>query len=118
MKEDKIPKFSRKDSVLCNLYPNCKKYSVFYLNFDELKNIPGNFEKRDLIELLYFFKKKGIKIFINYYQPEEEKKEEKEEEGNKNKDNEVAGETYDSSGKVNEKEKERKKEKKEEGDEE
>ena len=118
MKEDKIPKFSRKDSVLCNLYPNCKKYSLFYLNFDELKNIPGNFEKRDLIELLYFFKKKGIKIFINYYQPEEEKKEEKEEEGNKNKDNEVAGETYDSSGKVNEKEKERKKEKKEEGDEE
>ena len=116
MKEDKIPKFSRKDSVLCNLYTNCKKYSLFYLNFDELKNIPGNFEKRDLIELLYFFKKKGIKIFINYYQPEEEKKEEKEEEGNKNKDNEVAGETYDSSGKVNEKEKERKKEKKEEGD--
>ena len=106
MKEDKIPKFSRKDSVLCNLYPNCKKYSVFYLNFDELKNIPGNFEKRDLIELLYFFKKKGIKVFINYYQPEEEKKEEKEEEGNKNKDNEVAGETYDSSGKVNEKAKE------------
>ena len=105
MKEGKIPKFSRKDSVLCNLNPNSKKYSLFYLNYDELKNIPGNFEKRDLIELLYFFKKKGIKIFINFYQPEEEKKEEKEEEGNKNKDNEIAGETYDSSGKVNTKEK-------------
>ena len=111
MKEDKIPKFSRKDSILCNLNPNNKKYALFYLNYDELKKIPGNFEKRDLIELLYFFKKKGIKIFINYYQPEEEKKEEPEEEKNKNKDNEVAGETYDSSGKVNEKEKERKKKK-------
>ena len=93
-----------------------KKYTLFYLNFDELKDIPGNFEIKDLIELVYFLKKKGAKIFINYYKPEEEKVEQEEEETNKNKDNEVQGETYDSSGKVNEKEKQRKKETKEEED--
>ena len=85
MKADKIPKFSRKDTVLCNLNPKQKKYFLFYLNFDDLKNIPGDFDKRDLIELLYFLKKKGSKIFINYYKPEE-KKEEKKEESNENKE--------------------------------
>jgi hypothetical protein len=114
MKEDKIPKFSRKDSILCNLNPKSKKYSLFYLNFDELKDIPGNFEKRDLIELIYFLKKKGAKIFVNYYKPVEEPKEEEPEETNQNKDNEIEGETYDMSGKVNEKEKQRKRERKEE----
>ena len=114
MKEDKIPKFSRKDSILCNLNPKSKKYSLFYLNFDELKDIPGNFEKRDLIELIYFLKKKGAKIFVNYYKPVEEQKEEKPEETNQNKDNEIEGETYDMSGKVNEKEMKRKRERKEE----
>ena len=116
MKAEKIPKFSRKDSILCDLNPKNKKYTLFYLNFDELKDIPGNFEIKDLIELVYFLKKKGAKIFINYYKPEEEKVEQEEEETNKNKDNEVQGETYDSSGKVNEKEKQRKKETKEEED--
>ena len=77
MKAEKIPKFSRKDSVLCNMDPKSKKYTLFYLNFDELKDIPGNFEKNDLIELLYFLKKKGAKIFINYYKPEEPKEEKK-----------------------------------------
>ena len=81
MKADKIPKFSRKDTILCNLNPKQKKYSLFYLNFDELKDIPGDFDKRDLIELLYFFKKKGTKIFINYFKPEEKK-----EESNENKE--------------------------------
>ena len=114
MKEDKIPKFSRKDSILCNLNPKSKKYSLFYLNFDELKDIPGNFEKRDLIELIYFLKKKGAKIFVNYYKPVEEPKEEEPEEKNQNKDNEIEGETYDMSGKINEKEKQRKRERKEE----
>ena len=85
MKADKIPKFSRKDTILCNLNPKQKKYFLFYLNFDDLKNIPGDFDKRDLIELLYFLKKKGSKIFINYYKPEE-KKEEKKEESNENKE--------------------------------
>ena len=114
MKEDKIPKFSRKDSILCNLNPKQKKYSLFYLNFDELKDIPGNFEQRDLIELIYFFKKKGAKIFVNFYKPVEEPKEEEPDDSNKNKDNEIEGETYDMSGKINEEEKKRKKERKEE----
>ena len=113
MKEEKIPKFSRKDTVLCNLNPKNKKYALFYLNFDEVKDIPGNFEQRDLIELIYFLKKKGAKIFVNYYKPPEEPKEEEEEEKNQNKDNEIEGETYDMSGKINEKEKQRKKERKE-----
>ena len=115
MKEERIPKFSRKDTVLCNLNPKNKKYSLFYLNFDDLKDIPGNFEKRDLIELIFFLKKKGAKIFINFYKPvEKEKEPEPEEEKNRNQDNEIAGETYDSSGKINEKEKQRKKEAKQE----
>ena len=103
MKAEKIPKFSRKDSVLCNLNPKNTKYTLFYLNFDELKNIPGNFEKNDLIELLHFLRKKGAKIFINYYKPEEPKEESKD-----NKDKENA----DSKGKG---EKEKEKEKTKEG---
>ena len=111
MKAEKIPKFSRKDSVLCNMDPKNKKYTLFYLNFDGLKDIPGNFEKNDLIELLYFLKKKGAKIFINYYKPEEPK-EEKKEESKENKEN--AGKEKE---KEKPKEKQKEKEKKEENDE-
>ena len=111
MKAEKIPKFSRKDSVLCNMDPKSKKYTLFYLNFDGLKDIPGNFEKNDLIELLYFLKKKGAKIFINYYKPEEPK-EEKKEESKENKEN--AGKEKE---KEKQKEKQKEKEKKEENDE-
>ena len=109
MKAEKIPKFSRKDSVLCNMDPKNKKYNLFYLNFDGLKDIPGNFENNDLIELLYFLKKKGAKIFINYCKPEEPK-EEKKEESKDNKEN---------AGKEKEKEKQKPKDKgkKEENDE-
>ena len=107
MKADKIPKFSRKDSVLCNMDPKNKKYTLFYLNFDGLKDIPGNFENNDLIELLYFLKKKGAKIFINYCKPEEPK-EEKKEESKDNKEN---------AGKEKEKQKPKDKGKKEENDE-
>ena len=107
MKAEKIPKFSRKDSVLCNMDPKNKKYTLFYLNFDGLKDIPGNFENNDLIELLYFLKKKGAKIFINYYKPEEPK-EEKKEESKDNKEN---------AGKEKEKQKPKDKGKKEENDE-
>ena len=107
MKAEKIPKFSRKDSVLCNMDPKNKKYNLFYLNFDGLKDIPGNFENNDLIELLYFLKKKGAKIFINYCKPEEPK-EEKKEESKENKEN---------AGKEKEKQKPKDKGKKEENDE-
>jgi hypothetical protein len=91
--------------------PKSKKYTLFYLNFDGLKDIPGNFEKNDLIELLYFLKKKGAKIFINYYKPEEPK-EEKKEESKENKEN--AGKEKE---KEKPKEKQKEKEKKEENDE-
>ena len=107
MKAEKIPKFSRKDSVLCNMDPKNKKYNLFYLNFDGLKDIPGNFENNDLIELLYFLKKKGAKIFINYCKPEEPI-EEKKEESKDNKEN---------AGKEKEKQKPKDKGKKEENDE-
>ena len=120
MKQGKIPKFSRKSSILCELVPKYNKYTSFYLNYDDIKNIPGDFEKRDLIELIFFLKKKGAKIFLNFYQPQEEKEEKKEEEeGNKNKDNHLAEETYDSSsGKKKEKEKEKEQGKEEENNEE
>ena len=118
MKQGKIPKFSRKDTILSKLYPRYNRYCSFYLNYDELKNISGNFEKRDLIEFIFFMKKKGTKIFLNFYQPQEEEKKEEEDEGNKNKDNQVAGETYDASGKQNEKTKEQENQKEEEDEDE
>ena len=86
MKKKLIPKFKRKKSVLCNLYPAYDKYGMIYLNFQELDKIPGNFKLDDLLELLYFFKKKGSTIFINFYK--NEKPEEKEDKDDKNgKDN-------------------------------
>ena len=118
MKQGRIPKFSRKNTILANMFPRYTRYCSFYLNYDEIKDIPGDFEMRDLIEFIFFLKKKGAKIFLNFYHPQEEKEEKKEEdEGNKNKDNQIAGETYETSGKKNEKTKE-KEEKKEEDEEE
>jgi hypothetical protein len=112
MKQGKIPKFSRKNSIFCELIPKYTKYSCFYLNFEDLKEIPGDFEKKDLIELIYFLRKKGSKIFFNFYQPQEEEKEEKkeeeEEEINKNKDNKLANESYDNKGETKEKQEEKK----------
>ena len=116
MKNGKIPKFTRKDSVLCNMVPRYNRYCSFYLNFYDIKDIPGDFEKRDLIEFVFFLKKKGIKIFMNFYQPEKEEDEKKEEEKNKNKDNQIAEETYDTSGKTNEKDKNKENEEDEEGE--
>ena len=118
MKMGKIPKFSRKDSILCNLFPRYNRYCSFYLNYNDLKDIPGNFENRDLIEFIFFMKKKGTKIFINFYQPQEEEKKEEEDETNKNKDNQVAGESYDAQGKENQKTKEQEKQNEEENEDE
>ena len=84
MKKKLIPKFKRKKSVLCNLYPSSDKYSMIYLNHADFEKIPGNFKVDDLLELLAFFKKKNSTIFINYYKNEEYKEEEEnEDEGNK-----------------------------------
>ena len=117
MKQGRIPKFSRKDSILCKLYPRYSRYCSFYLNYDELKDIPGNFEKRDLIEFLFFMKKKGTKIFLNFYQPQDKEEKKEDDLGNKNKDNKLVGEAYDSCGKAKEQEKEKEKENEEEEEE-
>ena len=82
MKKKLIPKFRRKN-VLCNLYPQYNKYGMIYLNFEDLKKIPGKFDFNDLFELLEFFKKKNSIIFTNYYQQEEPEEEEKNDEKNK-----------------------------------
>ena len=34
MKQGRIPKFSRKDTILCKLYPRYSRYCSFYLNYD------------------------------------------------------------------------------------
>ncbi len=44
MKVKKFQKFSRKELEYSTWNLN-KDYSLFYLNFDELKDMPGNFEK-------------------------------------------------------------------------
>mgnify|MGYP006873043318 FL=1 len=85
MKKKLIPKFKRKKSVLCNLYPSYDKYGMIYINFSELDKIPGNFKLDDLLELLCFFKKKNTTIFINYYK--NEKPEEKDDKNGKNDKN-------------------------------
>ena len=79
MKEKKIPKFRRKNTVLCNLAPMGNKYDLIYLNFNLIKNIPGNFNMKDFIELLSFFKKKKFLIFINFFIEELEEDELEEE---------------------------------------
>ena len=79
MKEKKIPKFRRKNSVFCNLSPSSNKYDLFFLNFEMVKIIPGDFIMKDLIELLCFFKKKKIFIYINFFQEEMEEDEIEEE---------------------------------------
>ena len=79
MKEKKIPKFKRKNSILCNLFPSSNKYDLFFLNFEMIKIIPGDFIMKDFIELLCFFKKKKIFIYINFFKEEMEEDEVEEE---------------------------------------
>ena len=78
MKEKRIPKFRRQNTVLCNLSPMYTKYDLVYFNFEIIKNIPGDFNMKDFIELLIFFKKKKILVFINFFKedPEEDELEE------------------------------------------
>ena len=84
MKKGYIPKFKRKKSALCKLYPNLPKYELIYFNFEDLSRIPGNFKLEDMYQLLEFFKKKKSKIFINYYKNiKEEQKQDKDKKENK-----------------------------------
>ena len=120
MKEKKIPKFKRANSVLVKLNPAYTKYDMIYINYVDLKNIPGDFKLRDLLELLKFFKSKGSTLFVNFYKPKKMKKKEEEEpeEGHED-DNAVKkeGDTKVGEGEKEEKEEpeEKKSKKKKEG---
>ena len=70
VKNGLIPKFKRKGCMLSKLKPSCQKYDLIYININDFKNIEGDFEENDLIELLKFFKSKKSKIFVNYFKPE------------------------------------------------
>ena len=80
MKDKKIPKFKRASSILVNLNPSYTRYDMIYINYVDLKNIPGDFKMRDLLELLKFFKNKGSTLFVNFYKPKKPKVQEEEEE--------------------------------------
>ena len=117
MKEKKIPKFKRFASVLLNLEPAYSKYEMAYINYADLKNIPGDFKMRDLLELLRFFKNKGTTIFVNFYKPKKKKipDEPEEPEDNHEDDNAIMGEgkSKETQKEKPEEEPEEKKEKKE-----
>ena len=118
MKDKKIPKFRRGSSILVKLNPTFGKYSMAYINFEDMKRVPGDFKLSDLNELLKFFKSKGTVIFVNFYKPKKPKIEVEEEpiDSHEN-DNEIMaeGKTKDNYKEEDEKEKakEEKKEKKE-----
>ena len=71
IKQEKFPKLSRQNSVLNNFVPLNEKYDIIYVNYNDIKNIPGNFELNDLLEFLEFFKNKGSIIFTNFIKPQE-----------------------------------------------
>ena len=73
MKNKKIPKFRRHSSILVKLEPKCDKFSMAYINFVDVKRVPGDFRMSDLLELLKFFKSKGTILFVNFYKPKKPK---------------------------------------------
>ena len=73
MKDKKIPKFKRSSTVLIKLNPTYPKYDMVYINYVDLKKIPGDFKMRDMLELLKFFKSKGSTLFVNFYKPKKPK---------------------------------------------
>jgi len=89
-KEKNIPNFSRRDSFFGKMRPENSKYNLFYLNYEDLNEFPDNYQEMDLIELLYFLKKRGSKIFINFCEKERTK-----EDGHpKEKDNDIEPEHF------------------------
>ena len=90
MKDKRIPKFKRGSSILCKLNPTFERYSLAYINYIDMKNIPGDFKLSDLNELLRFFRSKGTVIFVNYFKPKRPKIEVEEEEiDSHEEDNEI-----------------------------
>ena len=116
MKDKKIPKFKRSTSVLVKLNPEFPKYDMMYINYVDVKKMPGDFKMRDLLELIKFFKNKGTTLFVNFYKPKKPKVQEEEEpEDNHEDDNAIMGEGKTKVGEPQkqEEEVEEKKEKKE-----
>ena len=64
------PNFSRKEGALAKMVLENTNYYLFYLNFEDLTTITG-VDRMDLIEFLYFLRKRGTKIFINFCKTEE-----------------------------------------------
>ena len=116
MKEKKIPKFKRASSVLVNLNPTFSKHDLVYINYVDIKKIPGDFKMKDLFELIRFFKNKGSTLFVNFYKPKKPKvpDEPEEPEDNHENDNEVIEEGKTKESKDEKEEKEEKPEEKKE----
>ena len=96
VKKGLIPKFERKGCMLSKLKPVCQKYDLIYINFNDYKNIEGDFNEDDLIVLLKFFKDKKSKIFTNFYKPEKsDLAEPPEEEEDENEDFETENDDND-----------------------
>ena len=78
--------FRRQESVLNNIFPTFNKYEFLYINFIDIKQIAGDYEMIDLLDLLKYFKNKGSTIFINFWESNTSKKSKKEEKGNNEND--------------------------------
>ena len=59
-------------SVFCNITPYFEKYNAIFINYSDIKKIPGDFITEDLFDLLDFYQKKQSNIFINFYEIENE----------------------------------------------
>ena len=89
-KKKEKPEFSRNDSFFRKINLLNEKYFLFYLNYQEIEEFSKNFQQIDLIELIYFLRKKGTKIFINFFKNEKPK----EIESKKEEDNDIASEHF------------------------
>ena len=91
-----IPKFTRQDCVFSKIEPLCVKYDWLYINYEDLKNITGDYNIKDLVELCYFLKKKGCKTFINFYQNSQQEQDEDDKEEKGEEDMNLAKENFNS----------------------
>jgi len=57
------------NKLLNILKPDFKKYSMVYINYNELKNIEEYLDADEYVEMVKSFKSKGVKVFGNYYKP-------------------------------------------------
>ena len=91
VKKKEKPEFSRSNSFFKKLNLLSEKYYLFYLNYQDLDEFSNYFQRIDLIELIYFLRKRGTKIFINFFKQEMPKKEE----SIKEEDNDINSEHFD-----------------------